>query len=189
MPIRGRANTTVLLLFLLLPALVAGEEVARATPSRIEAAFLRNFAHYVAWPPQAFADEHAPWRICVLGGDPFGDVLDDTFNGRAEQGRSFVIVRTDNLADLSSCHVAYVAHRGSDSRHAALAGLANRPVLTVGDAPAFLQEGGIIRFQVTDHVEFAVNLDRANAASLKIPTKMLEVAHEIIENGVVRRRR
>jgi len=52
-----------------------------------------------------------------------------------------------------------------------------------------LREGGIIRFQVSDRVEMDVNLDQARSASLKIQTKMLEVAHEVLENGVVRSRR
>ena len=155
----------------------------------VEAAFLRNFAHYVSWPTQAFADDRTPWRVCVFGGDPFGEVLEDTLRGRTEQGRSFVVHRAASLAELRPCHVAFIATAAAEGRRAALADLANRPVLTVGDAPAFLQEGGIIRFQVTDHVEFGVNLDGAGAASLKIPTKMLEVAQEVVENGAVRRRR
>jgi hypothetical protein len=161
----------------------------QANPPRIEAAFLRNFAHYITWPEQAFATDQSPWRVCVLGSDPFGDILDDTFRGRTEQGRQFEIVRADATGDLASCHIVFVAHRGSANRRAALAELRNRPVLTVGDAPEFLQEGGMIRFQVSDHVEFGVNLDRTRSAALKIQTRMLEVAQEVVENGVARRRR
>jgi hypothetical protein len=170
----------------LMSCLASAQEQAPANTPRVEAAFLRNFAHYITWPNHAFANDNAPWRVCVLGGDPFGDALDDTFRGRAEQGRQFEIVRIDAPAELAPCHIAY---RGGTSRRAALAELANRPVLTVGDAPEFLQEGGMIRFQVSDHVEFGVNLDRARSASLKIQTKMLEVAQEVVENGVVRRRK
>ena len=66
---------------------------------------------------------------------------------------------------------------------------ANRPVLTVGDAPTFLQEGGIIRFHVSDRVGISVNLDRANLVAVKIPANVLEVSQEVVENGVVRRLR
>jgi hypothetical protein len=173
----------------LLSCLAGAQEQARANPSKVEAAFLRNFAHYITWPEQAFADDQSPWRVCVLGSDPFGEVLDDTFRGRTEQGRPFEIVRSDTTPDLALCHIVFVAHRGSANRRAALAELRNRPVLTVGDAPEFLQEGGMIRFQVSDHVEFGVNLDRTRSAALKIQTRMLEVAQEVVENGVARRRR
>lgn len=172
-----------------LSCLAGAQEQARANPSRVEAAFLRNFAHYITWPEQAFANDQTPWRVCVLGGDPFGDVLDDTFRGRTEQGRPFEIVHADASPDPASCHIVFVAHRSSANRRAALAELRNRPILTVGDAPEFLQEGGMIRFQVSDHVEFGVNLDHTRSAALKIQTRMLEVAHEVVEHGVARRRR
>ena len=35
----------------------------------------------------------------------------------------------------------------------------------------------------------SVNLDQARASSLRIQTKMLEVAVEIVENGTTKRRR
>lgn len=185
-----RSSTAIpfVLLLICLPSL-ADDESAKASPPKVEAAFLRNFAHYIDWPASAFASDQSPWRICVLGSDPFGGTLEDTFRGRTEQGRLFEIVRADTTAALNLCQMVYVSYQSSERRQAALAELVNRPVLTVGDAPDFLQEGGMIRFQVSDHVEFGVNLDRTRSASLKVQTKMLEVAQEVRENGTVRRRR
>src|SRR6266545_6136221 len=75
------------LLFLFcLPCFAAGQESATAKPSEVEAAFLRNFARYVTWPAHAFAEESSSWNICILGRDPFGEVLEKTFKGRTEQG-------------------------------------------------------------------------------------------------------
>jgi hypothetical protein len=178
------------LLFLLqLPGSAAGQELETGNPNKVEAAFLRNFARYVTWPADAFADNRSPWRICILGSDPFGEVLEKTFKGRTEQGRPFEIFRAETLDELPPCQIIFVAYKDAAKRRAALAGLKNRPVLTVGDAPGFLREGGIIRFQVSDRVEMGVNLDQARSVSLKIQTKMLEVTHEVVENGTLRRRR
>ncbi len=108
---------------------------------------------------------------------------------RGEHGRSFSITRAASVGELPSCHIVYLGYGSSGSRRAALSKLDGQPVLTVGSAPGFLREGGIIRFQVSNHVELGINLDRANVAALKIPTRMLEVARVIIENGTVRRNR
>lgn len=178
-----------LLLLSYLPVFAMGQDVAKVNPQRVEAAFLRNFAHYVTWPAHAFADEHSPWHICVLGTDPFGEVLEQTFNGRTEQGRPFAILRVDNLAERQQCQIVFVAYEVSASRRAALAKLKDQPVLTVSNAPGFLQEGGIIQFEVTDYVKMSVNLDHARAASLLIQTKMLEVSTAVIEDGKVHRLR
>lgn len=179
----------ILLAAALLPAAAATEPLAAVSPARVEAAFLRNFAHYVSWPTSAFADERAPWRVCIVGDDPFGDVLDETLRNREEQGRAFLVIRGESPAGVRSCHLVYIASRSAEFRRKVLAETVNRPVLTVGDTESFLDEGGIIRFQVSDRVSFAVDLDHAGAASLKVPAKMLEVAQEVIESGSVRRRR
>lgn len=183
------AGLFALLLLFCLPSLAAGREFASANPSQVEAAFLRNFARYVTWPAHSFAEERSPWNICILGRDPFGEVLEQTFKGRTEQGRPFETFRAEALDQLPSCQIVFVAYKQVAKRRAALTELRNRPVLTVGDAPGFLQEGGIIQFQVEDYVKMGVNLDQARSVSLKIHTKMLEVTHEVLENGVVRKQR
>jgi len=178
------------LLFLFcLPSLAVGQEYANENARKVEAAFLRNFTHYVTWPDFAFKDEHSPWRICILGRDPFGKALERSFEGRTEQKRQFEIFRADTPAELPQCQIVFVAYKISANRRAALAEFRGRPILTVGDAAEFLQEGGIIRFDISDHVEISVNLDRARAGLLTIQTKMLEVSHEVVTNGIVRRRR
>lgn len=189
MTTRRRTFLLVLLAVVGLPCFAAADDSVRASAAKVEAAFLRNFAHYVTWPDQAFGGDRSPWRICLLGGDPFGAVIDETFRGRTEQGRAFEIIRAESTLEVAKCQIVYVAYRTSASRRAAMAELLDRPVLTVGDAPEFLQEGGMIRFQVSDHVEFGVNLDRARTSSLKMQTRMLEVASEVVENGVARRRK
>lgn len=177
----------VLVLVLYLPVFARGQDFAKANPRGVEAAFLRNFTHYVTWPDNAFADKTSPWRICVVGNDPFGDALEDTFKGRTEQGRPFAILRVEKLVQLRQCQIAFVAYEVSANRRAVLNALKDQPVLTVSNAPGFLQEGGIIRFNVADYVQMSINLDRARAASLTIQTKMLEVSNDVVENGVVRK--
>lgn len=164
-----------------------GQEWHRADPNRIEVVVLRNLAHYVAWPTDAFDDAKSPWRIGVLGADPFGKLLEEALQGRTEQGRAFEVARADTLAVLPPCQIVFVAIKDARTRRAALSSFKNQPVLTVGDVPGFLEEGGIIRFQVSDRVEMSVNLDQARSVSLRIQTKMLEVAREVLENGEIRR--
>ncbi|MBN2706460.1 MAG: YfiR family protein [Deltaproteobacteria bacterium] len=183
------AGLFALLLFWGRPGLAVEQAFAQANPRHVEAAFLRNFTRYVTWPEDVFADKFSPWRICILGGDPFGRTLEETFAGRMEQGRSFEIFRADSTAELPPCQIVFIAYKSRANRRAALASLRHQPVLTVGDASDFLQEGGIIRFDISDYVNFSVNLDQAGSASLTIQTQMLEVSHEVVKNGFVRRRR
>lgn len=186
---RGLARWAPLLLAAL--HLVAGGQArgeAVVEPrSRVEAAFLRNFARYVGWPPSAFAGERAPWSVCIVGDDPFGAALEQTFEGRTEQGRGFTVLRRARLDQLAACQIAYVGEESAAQRRIVLEALKRLPVLTVGHAPEFLAEGGIVRLMAGERIQMSINLDQARAASLTIPTKVLEVAHEVVDNGAARR--
>lgn len=184
---RGFGPWVIGLFMLYLPGLAASQEQMTATPNRVKAAFLRNFTHYVTWPAEAFADDRSSWRICILGNDPFGDILDKTLIGRFEQGRAFEILRAETLNELPRCQIVFIAYKDAAKRRAALAELKKSPILTVSDAPDFLREGGIIQFQVGDRVEMHINLDQSRYASLTIQTKMLEVSQDVVENGVLKK--
>jgi hypothetical protein len=166
---------------------VASQELAAENPNKIKVAFLRNFAHYVTWPTSAFLDNHSSWHLCVVGQDPFGNLLENTVKGRIEQGHPFEVHSANSLDKLPVCQIVFVAIDNPQARRAVLGELKSKPVLTVGDAPEFLREGGVIRFQVDDRVRISINLDQARAVSLAIQTRMLEVSQEITENGVVRK--
>jgi hypothetical protein len=163
------------------------QEPAGATLASLESAFLRNFARYVTWPSAAFPNDRAPWRVCVLGGAHLDETLEKTLQSRTEQGRPFAVIRAASVEQLPACQIVYIGYRNPATRHAALAELKGQPVLTVGDAPEFLDEGGIIRLRPGERMEMSINLDRARAASLTIPTKMLEISRDVVENGAVRR--
>lgn len=188
-PVLRLAELIFLLCLLYMPGFADGQGFVTENPYKVEAAFLRNFAHYVTWPGDAFADARSPWRVGILGRDPFGDILEKTFKGRVEQGRPFEIYRGENPEDLPECNIVFIAYRDAARRRDAIARFRGKPVLTVGDAPNFLHEGGIIRFEVGDRVKMSINLDRARSASLTIQTKMLEVSDHVVENGVERRLR
>lgn len=157
--------------------------------SKVEAAFLRNFARYVSWPAQAFADDSGPWNVCVIDDNHFDASLEQTFQGRQEQGRPFAVRRAVSPEALPSCHIVFVGGVSPAQRRAALTQVRGRPVLTVGNTPDFLAEGGVVRLLAGERIEMSINLDQARRASLGIPAKLLEVSNEVIENGSLRRLR
>ena len=156
---RGFAVTLGCLLAALLVCDDAAAQDRAVDLARVEAAFLRNFARYVSWPPRAFPSERSPWLVCVLGDDHLDDTLEATLQGRVEQGRSFEVVRATKVDQLTGCQIVFVDLPQGNERRAALRELKKRPVLTVGHAAEFLDEGGIIRLAAGDRVEMSINLD------------------------------
>ena len=58
---------------------------------RLKAAFIYNFARFIEWPDDAFADGKAPFVIAVVGDDPFNGALEQEISGKKVGGRSVVI--------------------------------------------------------------------------------------------------
>jgi hypothetical protein len=57
-------------------------------------------------------------------------------------------------------------------------------VLTVGDTPRFLDQGGMIRFVLDGaRVRFEVNLTSARAAGLTLSSDLLRVATAVRQEG------
>lgn len=153
---------------LALAALPAG---AAAPPSdvAVKAAFLTKFPAYVAWPAAARPRPGAPLQICILGGDPFGRLIDDAARGQQVDGHPLQVRRLGAPAQAGGCHVAY-------STPTMLQGLQGKPVLTVTDARAGAQ-GGMIHFVIHQgRVRF--NIDEAQAArsGVGISSRLLGIA-------------
>ena len=155
-------------------ALCAVPSPAAAPPSdvAVKAAFLTKFPAYVAWPTAARPRPGAPLQICVLGGDPFGRVLDEAARGQQVDGHPLQVRRPGSPGSAGGCHVAFV----EGSAPALLQGLQGKPVLTVTDARAG-GRSGMIHFVVHQgRVRF--NIDEAQAArsGVGISSRLLGIA-------------
>lgn len=159
---------------------------AQAPPSeyQVKAVFLFNFAQFVDWPPEAVADSQAPLVIGVLGGDPFGDLLDATVRGEHRGGRAFVVRRYERVEDIKACDILFIDRSAADRLAGLLPSLKNRPILTVSDAEGFAEHGGMIGFVTDRHrIRLKINLGVAQAAHLTISSKLLRVAEIVSPPG------
>src|SRR5213594_2670515 len=156
----------------------------RAPEYQVKAVFLFNFAQFVDWPPEAVPDSKAPLVIGVLGGDPFGDLLDATVRGERRGARPFVVQRYQRVEDITRCEILFISRSVADQPEDVLTRLKNRPILTVSDADRFAERGGMIRF-VTDRsrIRLQINPVAAEAAHLTISSKLLRVAEVITPTG------
>jgi hypothetical protein len=159
-------------LLLLAPAPAA----AQVTDTAVKAAFLPKFARYVTWPSAAMPRGGDPFVLCVLGSDPFGNMLDDAARSQTVDGRRIAVRRLDSAASADGCQIAFV--QGSRNRPAGqlIAALARKPVLTVTDAGNGSQRG-IIHFAVVNgRVRFYIDQSAAAQRGLAISSRLLALA-------------
>lgn len=165
----------------LLPALVLAllptPGAAAAGEYEVKAVFLFNFAQFVEWPPQAFADASTPLIIGILGDDPFGAVLDDVVRGETVNGRPLAVHRFRRHDEIASCHILYISQSEAGRLGQLVERLRGREILTVSDIDGAARHGVMIRFLTENRrIRLRINLDAVRAARLFISSKLLRPA-------------
>lgn len=151
---------------------------------QVKAAFLYNFAKFVKWPPDAFEGPGDPVTFCVVGADPFGEVLDTVVEGETLEGRRLVVHRTREISELRDCHVVFVPRSERARQERILETLRNRGVLTVGEADGFLTGGGMIRFVLEQNkVRFDISHEAVESSGLNLSSKLLRLARRIYSSA------
>ena len=167
----SRARRAVVLV---VAALISAGAAALATSEyQLKAVFLFNFAQFVEWPAQAFDESTSSLNVCIVGNDPFGSELEAVMQGESVGGRPLVVERLTNLETTQSCHLLYVNQPEHQLRET-LQMLKGKPVLTVGETQAFMDSGGMIRFNMDGKkIRLIINPKAADEAQLRLSSKLL----------------
>jgi hypothetical protein len=151
---------------------------------QVKAAFLGKFVKYVTWPPARLADRRAPFVVGVLGKDPFGDKLVETFRDKQVEERRVEIRQFSALEGVSEAHLLFVTRDESDRLEAILATTRGAGVLLVGESGGFAADGGSINFYLEDkRLRFEVNPEAARRQGLKVSSELLKVARIVEDRG------
>lgn len=155
---------------------------AATSPSeyQVKAVFLFNFTRFVEWPPQSFADPHAPFVIGVLGRDPFGSALDEAIRDETVNGHTLLVRRFQSLADLQPCQILFIDRSAGPEAFRSLSSVERQGTLTVSDIDAYTEPGGIISFVSEGRkIRLRINVDSARGAGLTISSKLLRPAQVV----------
>ncbi len=163
-------------------ALLAGSSVravsqtARSDEDRVKAAVVSKITQFVDWPSAALAGRKSI-DVCVAEPDRFGSDLAELAAGERvkERDLSVRIVRTRR--DLENCQLLFVPGRDRGGRHPLLESAKSLPILTVGDYPTFMDDGGIVQLRMVDgRVRFDINLVAARQAGIQVSSQLLRLA-------------
>lgn len=146
---------------------------------QVKAAFLFNFARYTDWPSPAASGHDAPFSVCIIGRDPFGDEL-AVLEGKIVHDRPLRVRRGVALDQLQGCQLLWVSESEERRLAAILRAAAPYPVMTVSDIEGFVEAGGMIGLMVIDErVRFDVNLASVRQANLHVSSQVLKLARNV----------
>jgi len=146
---------------------------------QIKAVFLYNFANFVSWPPTHLRDRE-DYKMCVLGNDPFGIILDATINNQQAGDRKLTVrrYRLSQLKQTQTCHILFISRSEQDALEDIFRFTNQFPILTVSDIESFTFKCGMIEFfKVKKKIRISVNLPALKQLGLKADANLLKLAH------------
>ena len=165
-------------LALLLIVLAGTSEATRAQPTEnaVKAAFIPKFARYVQWPAAARPGPRDPFNLCVVGSDPFGELLDRAAASEQIEGRAIRLHRLTGTANPRGCHMAFVRGETPHDTARLLQTLRGYPVLTITDSRAGAPRGMIHFTVAAGRVRFFIDEAEARGRGLSISSRLLSLA-------------
>ncbi|HLG99404.1 MAG TPA: YfiR family protein [Bryobacteraceae bacterium] len=171
-----------LVLILVSTATLTAEPPEQIDEYQVKAAFIYNFAKFVVWPARVFTGPADPVSICILGADPFRGALEQVIRGKSVDGRGFFVRQLDEAESACNCRILFVTASGHKRFHSLPENLKSIGVLTIGEAPGFAVEGGIINFKLEGgRIHFEINREAAEQQQIRISSKLLNLAEIVKE--------
>jgi hypothetical protein len=165
----------------ILGAVIAAGAQPQLDEYQVKAAFLYNFAKFVDWPPQAFKVASDPITVCIAGETPIYAQLDSAVVGKMAGNRSFAVRKVSDAQHAPGCHILFIGLAERKRIPAILAGVRELGILTVGETPEFIANGGVVNFKLENgKVRFEINVEAAEQEQLRISSKLLNLA-EIVK--------
>ena len=143
----------------------------------VRAAFVYNLTKYVEWPQ---ADKEL--IIGFVGEGGMGDTLQKIVAGKTSDTRKLRVIL--DPPDDQRCDIIYVAYSSPKKTQAVLSKLRHRSTLSVGETSDFTRDGGMVGLiRDSDQIQIQVNLEAAQAAGLKISSRLLNLAVIVRSKG------
>jgi hypothetical protein len=143
----------------------------------VKATYLYKLGPFIEWPGVSPNDPAMTFKICIVGRDPFGQVLDRAVSGRLIANRKIVIIRLPLARSEDGCHVMYLTESSEQSVADALRAMKGQPILTVTENGVASEEKGIVNFVIRDNrVRFEIDDQAAAENGITISSKVLDLA-------------
>lgn len=161
-------------LALVCPSLAAAAE--EVTEHELKAAIAHKITKFVSWPDGAFDSPEAPIRFCVVDEGPIRDALQQ-MQGFAVHGRSVQIAQLEEPAGVAErCNVLYLSRGAAENPGEWLAGIAESPVLTIGETTASDGYASMVTLSIRrNRVRFDIDKRACERAGLTIGAPLLQL--------------
>jgi len=164
------------------PKSTSAEETSREYI--LKAGFIYNFTKFIKWPDGIERSIKAKGiTLCLVGEDPFGEILDRLSNKIEAKGKNLTIRRQPTKDALQSCHILFISQSEKSRLKEIIEKAERRPILLIGETPGYAQNGVMINFYIEgNRIKFEINKQALERRGLKVSSELLDLAR-IIEGN------
>jgi hypothetical protein len=156
--------------------------VAVVSEEKVKAAFVMRFLNYVEWPANSFAQADSPFVIGISGAPEVARELEKSAAVQVPGKRSIVIRRLGDHDPLRGVHALLVGNGEHAGLGRWLAAVGQQPILLITEVDGAPPRGSMINFRVADdRVRFDIVLEPVENAGLKLNSRLLAVAMNVIK--------
>ncbi|WP_129644246.1 YfiR family protein [Peristeroidobacter agariperforans] len=151
----------------------ARADAATQREDQFKAAYVFNFVKFVAWPSTEATDT---LTICFVGGEGVYTALNTGIANKHVGARALAALKMDESQTADACDALYIEASLAAGYPLPL----KQAVLTISDAADFTTRGGMIGLFTENHrLRFAINVQSAQQAGLRISSDLLKLAADV----------
>ena len=138
---------------------------------------------YVHWPPTATSGDFV---IGVIGDKNVYNTLTQWYGTKSKGAQKIIIKQFKSVAELTDCHVLYVARSKSGSFGDLKVALKGKPTLLITDKMGMGKKGSGINFKtVESKLKFELNQEAIASANLKVASQLtgMAIIFDVSYNG------
>jgi hypothetical protein len=162
-----------LALALLLPTSAYAQAAAEYAA---KAAFIYNIALFSNFP----SGNTGLIRLCVLGRDPFGGILNSLDGKRLGEARMTIAYPRSEGEALKQCQIVFISASEADNIATLADSGKEAGVMTISDTKGAARKGIMLELSVEDkRIAFEVNGEAARRANIALSSKVLRLARAV----------
>lgn len=144
----------------------------------MKAMYLKHIATFTDWPFEAsITDTTRPFIIGVLGRNPFGEVLESTFETVRIRGKRVEFRYSSQIDDIPDCHLLFIAANTRRNLDEILAFTSDKSILTVSDSRGFAERGVHVNLYMEGtKLRFEINQKTVRESACSISSHLLSMA-------------
>ncbi len=176
-----------LLFFTLLASFFSNLSAESLHDYKVKAALIYKFMIFTEWPESVLRDTHV-MVLGIVGHNPFGNIFDQVTALRVK--KRILVIRylssDPSKKELCQCQAIFISSTAERRASEIIHRVSSCPVLTISDISGFVDDGGMIAFDVENRkIRFLINLRAARKAGIGFSAQMLQLAVKVIDSDQV----